>query len=280
MKYELYYWPSIQGRGEFVRLALEDAGADYVDVARGKNGMAKLTRYCGGEDFERPAFAPPVLKAGKLVLGQTANILFHLGRRHNLTPKGKADRLWVHQLQLTILDLAGEAHDIHHPISARLYYEEQKPAAKRAAEIFIKERIPKYLGYFENVIAKNKKASGYLAGDRASYADLSLFQVLSGLRYALPNAMAKAEKHYPRLRELCARIEMRPRITKYLASERRVPFNEYGLFRHYPELDLAPPSKEKSGKRKKKSGSTRKAVKRAVGKAKAATRTKKNVRRG
>jgi glutathione S-transferase len=278
MKYELYYWPSIQGRGEFVRLALEDAGAAYIDVARGKNGMAKLTHYCGGGEFERPSFAPPILKAGKLALGQTANILFYIGRRHNLAPKRKADRLWVHQLQLTILDLAVEAHDIHHPISARLYYEEQKPAAKRAAEVFIKERIPKYLGYFENIIAKNKKTSGYLAGDRASYADLSLFQVLSGLRYALPNAMASAEKKYPRLRELHARIETRPRIAKYLASNRRIPFNEYGLFRHYPEQDLAP-SKRKSSTKKKKSPPKHKAVRRSAAKTKAATRTKKKARR-
>jgi glutathione S-transferase len=245
MKYELYYWPGIQGRGEFVRLALEDAGAAYVDIARGKNGMAKLNRFCGDEDIERPAFAPPILKAGKMIIGQTPNILLYLGRRHNLAPKNKADRLWVHQLQLTVLDLTNEAHDIHHPISARLYYQEQKTAAKRSAIIFVKERIPKYLGYFENIIAKNKKASGYLVGNQMSYADLSLFQVISGLRYALPNAMERAEKKYPAIRELHARIAMRPRIVKYLASKRRIPFNEYGVFRHYPELDIGAPKAKK-----------------------------------
>ncbi len=251
MKYEFFYWPGIQGRGEFVRLALEDSGADYLDVARGKNGMAKLTRYCCGEDTERPSFAPPILKAGKQVIGQTPAILSYLGRRHNLAPKNKAGRLWVHQLQLTILDLTNEAHDIHHPISARLYYEEQKSPAKRSAGIFIKERIPKYLGYFENIIEKNKKASGYLVDDQASYADLSLFQALSGLRYALPNAMERAEKKYPRLRELHARIAMRPRIAKYLGSKRRIPFNEYGLFRHYPELDLVAPKPQEKIARSK-----------------------------
>jgi glutathione S-transferase len=259
MKYEFYYWPGIQGRGEFVRLALEDAGAPYVDVARGKNGMAKLNRFCGEEDVERPAFAPPVLKSGKLVLSQTANILQYLGRRHKLAPKNKADRFWVHQLQLTLLDLVNEAHDIHHPISARLYYEEQKTAAKRCAHIFIKERIPKYLGYFESVIEKNRKASGYLVGDQVSYADLSLFQVLSGLRYALPHAMDKAEKKYPRLRELHARIAMRPRIVKYLASKRRIPFNEYGVFRHYPELDIAAPKSKHE-----KASASQKTAKRTV----------------
>lgn len=281
MNYEFYYWPGIQGRGEFIRLALEDAGAAYVDVARGKNGMEKLVRYCGGEDVERPSFAPPILKADKLVLSQTANILFYLGRRLNLAPKNKAGRHWVHQLQLTILDLATEAHDIHHPISARLYYEDQKPEAKRAAEVFIKERIPKYLGYFEGVITKNKKASGYLVGSKASYADLSLFQVVSGLRYALPNAMAVAEKKYPRLRELCARVAMRPKLVQYLASSKRVPFNEYGLFRHYPELDVATPKtakKKPSANRKKavvKKKTTKPASKPAARKTKKTPRARK-----
>ncbi len=279
MKYEFYYWPGIQGRGEFVRLALEDSGANYLDVARGKYGLEKLTRYCGGEDIERPSFAPPILKAGKQVIGQTPAILSYLGRRHNLAPKNKAGRLWVHQLQLTILDLANEAHDIHHPISARLYYEEQKSAAKCSAAIFVKERIPKYLGYLDTIIEKNKKASGYLVGDEASYADLSSFQILSGLRYALPNAMDRAEKKYPRLRELHARIAMRPRIVKYLASKRRIPFNEYGLFRHYPELDLAAPKPNR-----KKAATKKKAAEKKTGapkrrKAKSAPRKTKKARR-
>ena len=240
MAYELYYWPGIPGRGEFIRLALEDCGAAYIDVARGRNGMAKMNALIGSGALERPPFAPPVLKAGKLLIGQTANILLFLGRRHELAPKSESGRLWVHQLQLTIQDLVVEAHDIHHPISSQLYYEDQKPEAKRAAGVFIKERLPKFLGYFENVIAKNGKAGIYLAGRKASYADLSLFQTISGLRYALPNAMAKAEKKYPRLGELHARVAARPRLAEYLASDRRLPFNEHGLFRHYPELDSSP----------------------------------------
>ncbi len=283
MKYEFFYWPGIQGRGEFVRLALEDSGADYLDVARGKNGMAKLTRYCGGEGTERPSFAPPILKAGKQVIGQTPAILSYLGQRHNLAPKNKAGRLWVHQLQLTILDLTNEAHDIHHPISARLYYEEQKSPAKRSAAIFIKERISKYLGYFENIIEKNNKTSGYLVGDQASYADLSLFQALSGLRYALPNAMERAEKKYPRLRELHARIAMRPRIAKYLGSKRRIPFNEYGLLRHYPELDLVAPKRQKKIARSKTrtaNSTQRKTTTARAKKTRKKTRKTKKVRRG
>jgi glutathione S-transferase len=248
MKYELYYWPSIQGRGEFIRLALEDAAAPYVDVARGEGGIEKMSRLCGGNAVATPSFAPPILKAGKLIIGQTANILSYLGRRHDLAPKSKAGRLWVHQLQLTVQDLIVEAHDIHHPISALLYYEDQKPEAKRATEMFIKERIPKYLGYFEGVLASAKK-NVYLTGRKASYADLSLFQAVCGLRYALPEAMAKAEKKYPHLREHHMRVGMRPQIVKYLESDRRLAFNEYGLFRHYPELDLPPTAAKKKAKR-------------------------------
>jgi len=238
MKYELYYWPGIPGRGEFVRLALEEAGAAYLDVARGENGIAKMHALLQKDGPAYPSFAPPILKAGKRTIGQTANILLFLGARHNLAPKATRGSLWVHQIQLTIQDLVVEAHDIHHPISSQLYYEDQKPEAKRAAELFIKGRIPKYLGYFEKIVANNEKGRGNLVGAKVSYADLSLFQAISGLRYALPNAMASAEKQYPRLCELHAKIAGRSKIAAYLNSERRLPFNEHGIFRHYPELDL------------------------------------------
>ena len=131
MRYELYYWPSIQGRGEFVRLALEDAGADYVDLARRPKGMAAMMRFMESNTVERPPFAPPFLKAGKLVIAQTANILFYLGPRLDLAPKSEPSRLCAHQLQLTIADWVAEAHDTHHPISGGLYYEDQKAEAKR-----------------------------------------------------------------------------------------------------------------------------------------------------
>src|SRR5437868_11216532 len=182
MRYELYYWPSIQGRGEFVRLALEDAGADYVDVARQPKGMAAMMRFMESSAIERPPFAPPFLKAGKLVIAQTANILFYLGARHGLAPKAEAGRLWVHQLQLTIADFVLEVHDTHHPLGPSLYYEDQRaPAKKRTAE-FWKDRVPKYLGYFERILADSGTA--YLTGRRLCYADLSLFQIVEGLRYA------------------------------------------------------------------------------------------------
>ena len=236
MRYELYYWPQIQGRGEFVRLALEEAGADYVDVARGKGGMAKLEKLMKRNSSAHPPFAPPFLKAGNLLIGQTANILSFLGARHGLAPKSDAGRLWVSQLQLTIADLVVEAHDTHHPIASSLYYEEQKPEAARAAACFIKERIPKFLGYFEDVLAANRKAA-FLAGRALSYADLSLFQVIEGLRYAFPRAMAAQETKLPRTVALHDRVAARPKILAYLRSSRRIPFNQHGIFRHYAELD-------------------------------------------
>jgi glutathione S-transferase len=236
MRYELYYWPSIQGRGEFVRLALAEAGADYIDVARRKGGMAKLERLLDDSRVKRPPFAPPFLKCGTLLVGQTANILLFLGARHGLAPKHEAGRLWVHQLQLTIADLVGEAHDVHHPIASGLYYEDQKREAKRAAESFVAERIPKYLGYFEALLERGR--GSYLAGGRLSYADLSLFQIVEGLLYAFPRTMRGAENKVPRVIALRNRVAARPRIAAYLASKARIPFNESGIFRHYPELDL------------------------------------------
>jgi glutathione S-transferase len=235
MRYELYYWAGIQGRGEFVRLALEEAGADYVDVARQDEGA--MLRLMDGEEIPRPPFAPPFLRAGRLVIGQTANILLYLGARLGLAPAGEAGRLWAHQLQLTIADLVDEAHDTHHPIASSLYYDEQKPEARRRAADFRERRIPKYLGYFERVLARNPDGDGHLVGDKLSYPDLSLFQAVAGLRYAFPQAMAQQEKAHPRVVALHDRVAARPRIAAYLASQRRIPFNEYGIFRHYPELD-------------------------------------------
>lgn len=235
MIYQLYYWPTIQGRGEFVRLALEEAGAGYVDVARQKNGMRALLAALA--EGARPSFAPPFLKAGELTIGQSANILLFLGARHGLAPRAEAGRLWVHQLQLTIADLVAEVHDTHHPVSASLYYEDQKAEAKRRAADFVAKRIPKFLGYFERVLCTPGQRGSFLAGARLSYADLSMFQVIEGLRYAFPTAMARLEPGYPGLAGLHERVAARPNIARYLASKRRIPFNQEGIFRHYPELD-------------------------------------------
>jgi glutathione S-transferase len=237
MRYELYYWPSIQGRGEFVRLALEDRGADYVDIARKPKGMPAMMRLMESRSIDHPPFAPPFLKAGKLVIAQTANILFYLGPRLGLAPKSEPARLWAHQLQLTIADWVAEAHDTHHPIAGSLYYEDQKKEARRRAADFTAERMPKYLGYFERILERDSKTSAYLLGKKVSYVDLSLFQMIEGLRYAFPRAMARLEAKYARSMALHDRIAARPRLAAYLSSERRIPFNQDGIFRHYPELD-------------------------------------------
>ena len=235
MRYQLYYWPMIQGRGEYVRLALEDAGAAYDDAARGRGGMDAMMKMMEARNGT-PPFAPPFLKAGKLVIGQTANILLYLGARHGLAPKAEADQLRVHELQLTIADFVAEIHDTHHPIAVSLYYEDQRaPAKKRTAE-FWKERVPKYLGYFENLVKANGGAC--VTGRRTTYVDLSLFQIVEGLRYAFPKRMRAFESEIPHLTELRDRVAERPNIKAYLSSERRIPFNEEGIFRRYKELDL------------------------------------------
>jgi glutathione S-transferase len=169
------------------------------------------------------------------VIGQTANILLYLGARHGLAPKDEDGRLWANQLQLTIADLVAEVHDTHHPIASALYYEEQRPEAKRRSADFWKRRVPKYLGYFENVIARS--GGPYFLGRRLGYVDLSLFQIVEGLRYAFPKRMKRSEKKVPRVIALRERVAKRPRVAAYLASERRIPFNEWGIFRHYRELD-------------------------------------------
>ena len=235
MRYELYYWPSIQGRGEYVRLALEDAGADYTDVARSERGISAMMKMMEADDGLRP-FAPPFLKAGKLVIGQTANILLYLGSRHGLAPKAKAGRLWVHQLQLTMADFVLEIHDTHHPIGPSLYYEDQKAPAKKRTDEFWKARAPKYLGYFERLL--EDKGGVYVTGRRLTYADLSLFQIVEGLRYAFPKRMKAFERNIPGLVDLHGRVASRPNIKAYLASPRRIAFNEDGIFRRYKALDL------------------------------------------
>jgi glutathione S-transferase len=234
MRYELYYWPTIQGRGEYIRLALEEAGADYADVARTERGMAAMMRMME-TTRGTPPFAPPFLKAGKLVIAQTANILFYLGSRHGLAPKAEAARLWVHQLQLTVTDFVLEVHDTHHPLGPSLYYEDQRSPAKKRTNEFWNERVPKYLGYFERLLEGHGGA--YLTGRKVTYADLSLFQIVEGLRYAFPRRMKAFERRIPGLVDLHDRVAGRPNIKTYLSSDRRIPFNEDGIFRHYRELD-------------------------------------------
>jgi glutathione S-transferase len=234
MRYQLYYWPEIQGRGEFVRLALEDAGADYDDVARESGGMQQMLAIMRGDD-KRPPYAPPFLKAGRLTIAQVANILFSLGPRLKLAPADEAGRLWLHQLQLTVTDFVKEIHDTHHPLGSSLYYEDAKAEAKRYTQNFLKERAPKYLGYFETVLSRS--GGPWLLGRKFSYGDLSMFQLVEGLRYAFPNAMQGIERKLPGLVAVHDRAAERKNVAAYLASERRIPFNESGIFRRYTELD-------------------------------------------
>lgn len=235
MRYELYYWTGIQGRGEFVRLALEDAGADYVDVCRKRSDNAMMPFLRGKQEGALP-FAPPFLKAGRMVIAQTTVILGYLGPRLGLVPGGQSAEIYAQQLQATITDFVAEVHETHHPIAASQYYEQQRPTARKRAQAFREERIPKYLAYFENVL---ERGNGRQALSKHSYVDLSLFQVISGLDYAFPNTMQRMQKRIPHLRALAERIAARPNIAAYLESSRRIPFNEDGIFRRYPELDPA-----------------------------------------
>ena len=239
--YELYYWPGIQGRGEFVRLALEEAGADYADIARMPEskgmGMPAMLACLDPAASNRAAFAPPVLKAGDQWIAQSANILLFLGHRLGLAPRAEAGRLWLNQLQLTIADLVGEVHDNHHPVSSSLYYEDQKKEAQRRSAGFTGQRLAKFLDYFEAVQAHNPRGGRFMAGARLTYVDLSVFQLIAGLSYAYPKAMARLEPAYPRLLAIYQAVLERPNIAAYLRSKRRLPFSEEGIFRYYPELD-------------------------------------------
>jgi glutathione S-transferase len=235
MTYQLYYWPGIPGRGEFVRLALEYAGAPYEDVAREPGGMDRLMTGLEPGEAPHPSFAPPYLKDGRLVIGQTAAILLHLGPKLDLAPLTDSGRLWTHQIQLTIMDLVKEVHDTHHPVGSGLYYEDQKPEAQRYAAEFRRHRIGKYLGWLEGILDSHQ--GGHLVGGHVTYADLSAFHVVAGLTYAFPKATARTLFGTPKLKALAEKVAGLPRLKPYLESPRRLSFNEHGIFRHYPELD-------------------------------------------
>lgn len=243
MTYELHYWPTIPGRGEFVRLALEAAGAAYVDIARGDEakgqGVPAMLALLGDDTLATPPFAPPLLRDGKLLVAQTAAILHHLGPALKLAPRNAQLQLWTQQIQLTIADLVAEAHDTHHPIAGSLFYEDQQAEAQRRARHFCSERLNKYLAWFERILQRNPAGPRHLVGGKLSYADLSLFQVVEGLRYAFPQAAARVLAATPTVLQLHARVAAQPRVAAYLRSDRRIGFNQQGIFRRYPELDAA-----------------------------------------
>ncbi len=235
MTYDLFYWGGIPGRGEFVRLALEYSGADYREMNREESGSvpALLT----DPAITTPSFAPPYLRDGDVVIGQTGAILHYLGPRLDLAPKDETTRNWLLQIQLTIADMVAEAHDVHHPVGVGRYYEDQKAEALRRAEEFREQRIPKFLDWFARVLARNLHGTGHLVGQGVTYADLSLFHLIRGLQYAFPKTMKRHGAGHQEVFDLADSIEADERLAAYLASNRRLAFNEDGIFRHYPELD-------------------------------------------
>ncbi|MEF2550288.1 glutathione S-transferase family protein [Aurantimonas sp. A2-1-M11] len=241
MAYDLYYWPMIPGRGEYPRLVLEAAGVVYRDVARlpesEGGGIRAMQAFMAGSGSRRLPFAPPFLVDGDIVVSQAAEICAYVGERHRLAPAGEADRLFARAIALTTADFVAEAHDVHHPLGVGLYYEDQTEAALVRAQGFREERIPKFLGWYERLLAGNASGSAYLVGGTMTYADLGLFQTMSGLRYAFPRRMATLEADYPGIAALVGRVAVQPAVAAYLASERRMAFNEDGIFRNYPELD-------------------------------------------
>jgi glutathione S-transferase len=235
MRYELFYWPGIQGRGEIPRLILEDAGADYVDVARDPDGMARMKRILDGGEPALLPFAPPFLRAGDVWLAQSALIASFLGEQLGLAPEPEAARLVARTIMMTLADFVDEVHDTHHPVATDDYYEKQKDAAAQRAKSFRSARLPKFLRYIERNIERS--GAGVVVGSDVTYVDLAAFQIVEGLSYAFPRAFAKHRDDVPALLALRDRVAQRPRITAYLTSERRLPFNQHGIFRHYPELD-------------------------------------------
>lgn len=243
MAYEFFYWPEIQGRGEFVRLALEDAGAAYIDVARGSErdglGVPAMLALMRGEGTSHIPFAPPFLRDGTVIVSHTAAILLYLGGRIGLAPADEDGALWTHQIQLTITDIVKEVYNAHHPIDEDKWFHEQKNEAIARAAVFRRDRLPKFLGWFERILKANPASPDHLVGGSVTYADLSLFQLVEGLRFAFPHACERELAKLPRVTALHKAVAERPRLKAYLASERRVAFNETGIFRRYPELDQA-----------------------------------------
>lgn len=234
MAYKLWYWPGIQGRGEFVRLPLEAAGIAYEDCARIDDGETALLKDLNDRTGRTP-FAPPYLALDGFTVAQVANILQYLGERHDIAPTSLADRVWLNQLQQTVADVVAEVHNVHHPVAMMDYYHDQKPEAARAAAQFRDERLPKFLGHFEDAV--DAGLGEWTIGDHWTYADTSLFQLVEGLRYMFPRRMKTIERDYPGLVRIRDQVAALPGVAAYLASERRLPFNTDGIFRHYPELD-------------------------------------------
>ena len=212
-----------------MRLALEEAGADYVDVARRGRQTRRapaMMKLLESNPAGAAALCAAVPEAGKDISRRRRSFCSISAPRLSLAPRDEAGRLWAHQLQLTVTDLVVHIHDTHHPVSGWLYYEEQRPAAKRRTADFWRYRAPKFLGYFERVLQRN--GGKYMVGRRLTYVDLSLFQIVEGLRYAFPKRMKRFEKKVPLLIALHDRVAKRPRIAAYLVLETAHPVQPMG----------------------------------------------------
>ena len=233
MSYQLFYWPMIPGRGEFVRLFMEAAELEYEDVAA-TQGADALVEDLHSREGLRP-FAPPYLVDEDVVIGQTALILLYLSDKEGLGSGDLATDLKLMQLQMDIADCVEEVHATHHPVSAGLYYADQMEAAYDKAQDFRANRIPKYLIHFDNALATN--GGPFMMGDQWTHVDTSLFQLMEGLDFAFPNYMQTMKGSWANLEALQRAVPEIEGIEAYLASERRMDFNEDGIFRHYEELD-------------------------------------------
>lgn len=145
-------------------------------------------------------------------------------------------------MALTALDLNNEVHDTHHPLAVGKYYEEQKEAALEKAKDVRENRLPKFFSYFERNLKFNESNGGgkgrFLVGNRLTFADLVVWQVLDGCLFAFPKEMEARKKEFQGLfGTFYESVRGKGGLEEYLKSERRLPYSE-GIFRHYPELDL------------------------------------------
>ncbi|KAI0012376.1 glutathione S-transferase protein-like protein [Xylariaceae sp. FL0662B] len=244
--YELIYYTGVPGRGEHVRLMFEEAGAPYEDTQFLSFDKARetVTHWLGAGGHGNPKyFAPPLFKHGDLVMSQTPNILLYLGPKLGLAGSREDDVYRVNALALTALDgLCNEVHDSHHPIAVMLPYEDQKEESLRRSQYWIKNRLLTHLEYWQKALVGDKETGGpWLLGTTLTYADLVLFQCLDGTTYAFPNAMKQARESgkYDRVFELWEAVKARPNIAAYLGSNRRQKYQDWGIYRHYPDNDLA-----------------------------------------
>ena len=245
--YHLIYWPGIPGRGEHVRLALEQAGAEYTDTAHVEDGIktvsSQISKENKGDSINPPPLAPPILKHGEYTISQTPNILLYLGTKLGLAPTTEEDPVGIYhvnELTLTALDgLSNEPHDVHHPIAVAEYYENQKEEAAKKAKDYRENRLPKFFEYFERVLSGDASKGGeYLYGGQLTYADLVLFQTVDGVSFAFPRRVGSLKKSgdYDKVFALYDRVKALEKIKAYLESDRSQEYS-MGIYRHYPELD-------------------------------------------